>query len=1095
MDKPCAHKNPLQRNGISQVDRECDSLDPTHVSLHDLKLKDWVSFASEFSKQIHFYKDNATSPQGDWQAFFPVDHAQDEKIQLLLAKDDNEPHTALFFAFLKLMEVSQDHLNQLTKSHLDFYYKKVLQLSNEPFTPDKVHVIFELAKNANDYLIKEKTALNGGKDKDQKILTYQTDEDLVVNRAAVTELKTAYHQKGTQLRYADISNSSDGLGAALDKENPKWSAFGHNQLPGAEVGFALASSVLTLKEGIRTIRFILTLKSDTAVPNLSATDLQSALQIYLSGEKEWLGPFTPADKNAQDVKSGSFLTKSGSTYTLQVEIALNANVEPVIPYNEDVLQEGYNTSSPVVKFLINNAPGSTNKGYPFFNGLMQSRLEKSEIKVFVKGMKEMTGENDLGVLDLSKPFYPFGPQPIKGSNFFIGSKEVFDKEWDNVKLNIEWKDLPKSGTVTDFKKHYDAYRKKFQGNIGVNDYTITEASSDSAFDGQIVPGNDHFKATPYILENKEWESKTSVELFDNDDSKVITINKTGSPASSSMSFLSLFFGKSNFQKSVGYNYLTSSKNQGVIFDESKYAVKGKDIATVLQKLGTKIKKGFLKLSLDQSFLHHLYPKLYGISLMDNGTANKLIPSEPYTPVIESITMDYEAKTKQTLNLQGKNAKQILDNYNEKNIQLFHIGPHGQFEQHRFLKDQHAFFDSDLALKNIYLLPQYPVISEFYIGISNAEAEQSISILIQVAEGSENPELPTFAKNEQLKWSALCSNEWKPLNSDYIIENDTNNLLRSGIIKIQIPKQATQGNTRFPKDRIWLRAELDKNPFTVCQLFDVQTQSTIASFSNQSNDLTHLESSLAPESITKVIDRPALIKAVQQPYSSFGGKPEESDEAFYTRISERLRHKQRAVTIWDYEHLILQEFPEIYKVKCLNHSRFKSGKLKELAPGYVTVIVAPDLKNKNLFNRLQPRVSQNTLSEVEQYINKYVSLHVHFDAANPVYEEVKLEFDVLFRKGYDVNFYTKKINDDIIKFLSPWAYEETAEIDFGGTLYTSIIIDYLEHLEYVDFISNFKMFHESQPTAQKVISASNSAAILVSVEQHKINPLSPDTICP
>jgi hypothetical protein len=54
-----------------------------------------------------------------------------------------------------------------------------------------------------------------------------------------------------------------------------------------------------------------------------------------------------------------------------------------------------------------------------------------------------------------------------------------------------------------------------------------------------------------------------------------------------------------------------------------------------------------------------------------------------------------------------------------------------------------------------------------------------------------------------------------------------------------------------------------------------------------------------------------------PYSSFGGRETEDTTEFYQRVSERLRHKERAITIFDYERLVLESFPEVYKVECVN----------------------------------------------------------------------------------------------------------------------------------------------------------------------------------
>ena len=77
----------------------------------------------------------------------------------------------------------------------------------------------------------------------------------------------------------------------------------------------------------------------------------------------------------------------------------------------------------------------------------------------------------------------------------------------------------------------------------------------------------------------------------------------------------------------------------------------------------------------------------------------------------------------------------------------------------------------------------------------------------------------------------------------------------------------------------------------------------------------------------------------------GGKTPEQPADFNVRVSERLRHKRRALTIWDYERLVLEKFPQIYKVKCLNHTQYEpapgpGGIYRELAPGHVTIVTVP-----------------------------------------------------------------------------------------------------------------------------------------------------------
>src|SRR4029079_18873343 len=125
----------------------------------------------------------------------------------------------------------------------------------------------------------------------------------------------------------------------------------------------------------------------------------------------------------------------------------------------------------------------------------------------------------------------------------------------------------------------------------------------------------------------------------------------------------------------------------------------------------------------------------------------------------------------------------------------------------------------------------------------------------------------------------------------------------------------------------------------------------------------LNEPLAAESISKLINTNPAIKTVSQPFSSFGGNAVEPEIDFNRRVSERLRHKNRAVNLWDYEHLVLEAFPSIYKVKCLPHT----GRGIEAEPGSLTLLVIPDLRKRNKINPFQPKVSPVIRSQVAGYL--------------------------------------------------------------------------------------------------------------------------------
>jgi hypothetical protein len=240
---------------------------------------------------------------------------------------------------------------------------------------------------------------------------------------------------------------------------------------------------------------------------------------------------------------------------------------------------------------------------------------------------------------------------------------------------------------------------------------------------------------------------------------------------------------------------------------------------------------------------------------------------------------------------------------------------------------------------------------------------------------------------------------------------------------------------------------------------------------------------------------SAIKNITQPYASFGGRPVESGENFYTRVSERLKHKARAITIWDYEHLILEAFPLVHKVKCLNHTRYIDSDYNELSPGHVTLITIPDLQYRNDINPLRPYTNQNLLLQIAAFLKKKISCHVQLHVCNPDFEEVQLKFNLKLALGYDdFTIYANQLKEEITAFLSPWAFG-TGQLHFGGTVYKAVLINFIEERPYVDFITEATLVHYDATgkiikTDNDEINASDAKTILVSVpaSKHEIMPL-------
>ena len=451
-----------------------------------------------------------------------------------------------------------------------------------------------------------------------------------------------------------------------------------------------------------------------------------------------------------------------------------------------------------------------------------------------------------------------------------------------------------------------------------------------------------------------------------------------------------------------------------------------------------------------------------------------------------------------------------DTYRNRKLRFIHLTPFGSAEQHAYLTGSDS----------VALVPQFGIESsagfstsnaEFYIGVSGLVPPQNLSLLFQVVEGSANP--LSVKPKDHIHWSYLSKNNWIDFANNEI-EDATAGLIKSGIVTFAMPRQATKDNSLFPSGMYWLRAAVHEKSDAVCRLQLVAAQALKATFTDRDNAPDFATTALPAGTISKLDPPDATVKSVNQPFASFDGRAAEQSTAFYSRVAERLRHKDRANSLWDYEHLILEAFLQIYKVKCLNHTQYEPtedslGIYRELAPGHVTIVTVPKQTTQQQRNPLKPYTSLGLLSEIEDFLNKRVSCLAQLHVNNPQFEEVWVRFNLRLYEGYDVTFYTKELKKAIVRFLSPWAFSEGNNLksgdaggettkarkeggpSFGGKIYKSVLIDFIEGQPYVDYVADFKLYRGISSTIDlEEVVGSTAVSILVSApeEQHDIVPI-------
>ena len=955
----------------------------------------------------------------------------------------HKPHITLYLTFIRLFRYLQVHINNITDRHLEYYYQTILGFKLKPATRDKVHVLFELAKQKSEFLLEKGTKFKAGFDAEGLPVTYEFLEDLVINKASIKDsgdVKSIYIDRNTGEGYrvysADVANSADGKGKEFE-DTPKWKPFGETQveegkfidedsktMDAASLGFSVSSSILELSEGERTIT--LTLPYTGTITRTLDTKF---VRVRLSSEKDWIIP-TISDFSADTGDS-----------EITLVVALDETEDPVTAFPEELqIEHGYKSSYPVLEVTLVH---EEDEEY-LYNELKSVKFSSVTVEVDVVGATDLIVQNDLGVQDVNKPFQAFGSIPVLGNSFYIGSKEAFSKPVNKMNFEINWLNKP-----TSFSTHYQVY----------NDVLGTSFNDDS------------FTIKVSTLTEKTWNEKTV-------SSKYIFKEPTGT--------------------------YTEKPDFDLIFPTSSAYFFHNPTLAEFKKFTKDLQQGFVRCELDgpsDAFGHKLYSKVYAdrIIAMTNpkiiSTADTdgdgigdityetvTLPNEPYVPTIKSIKMNYTA----SLTLSAE----TLDSFTEDGV--FHVFPFGKQK-----------LESNTTDKKISLLPQFTVnvagkVQEengsLLIGLSDAKASQSVSLFFQVAEGSADPEL----NKENIYWSILNGNTWELIDDEDIIIDTINSFNASGIVSIQLPSELNTDSTILESGKVWIKASILKNTAAVCDLIEVGTQVGVASFYDEENDPGFLATKLPAGTIGKLVEKKSAIKTITQPYSSEEGVATESVNKFNVRVSERLRHKGRAINIWDYERMVLEEFPEIYKAKCINHSTYlfekKDGSLltSEFAPGYVSLIVIPDLKNKNAINPVEPRASLDLLDKIKSYLKLRMPAFPaeKLRVINPEYEKIHVSFDIFFHDGYDDSYYKKVLIEDIKQFLSPWAFEsaEGQDLTFGGKLHRSVVANFVEERPYVDYFTNFKMNHytvEKKNIDVEEAKPTTARSIFVSDDTHTI----------
>lgn len=383
----------------------------------------------------------------------------DYYMQQIESSGDMDASQALLLTFVRsycrIVQQFNDKFTELPS----FYRHERLKATPKEAVQDSILVVVNPNKEVTrkTFSLPARTRFNAGENADGTPLYYSLTEKSYIVPTTIKSARALFPQ-GRRIISAQLVLDGTDSNTLFSTANPA-----NTQ---QELGWALSSPMLSLSEGERKVFLYFMMDGAADIARLLAAT--SPFRLFTSGNNGW----TESLHTATYERVGNYLLFS---------FTIADGEEALAPCNSDI--HGIDTEYPAVRILIDEIPA-------IGVDITSIKFKDIQIRVSVSDMHTFSLYSDVGEMDSSQPFYPFGTVGEKGSWFIFGSEELAIKKILNVSLKGTWNKLPDDGYTAVYK-----------------DYALSQAVTNSSF-----------KATCEWQENSRWNvcRNSPVQLFSTD---------------------------------------------------------------------------------------------------------------------------------------------------------------------------------------------------------------------------------------------------------------------------------------------------------------------------------------------------------------------------------------------------------------------------------------------------------------------------------------------------------------------------------------------------------------------------------------------------
>lgn len=352
----------------------------------------------------------------------------DRYIEMIGASCNMDGSLSLLFTYIRNYCDVVEAFNHMTERLPDFYRKEILQVTPRNAIQDNTFLIIQPVEGIPGFTLPDGTAFLAGTNEKGTDLLYKTIRSEYITSMKLTDMYSVFLKKsgnrtGVYKQPIDITGDSP-VSTSLFSGNMNYQDLAY--------GWMIESDMLVLDEGVRSVNIDFFLTGDRVsqlLPKKIPAD-QIGFSVWLSNVDGW----------TREIHE----EKINEDFSLTFSFTIGKGAAALVACTREI--HCAETRYPSVRILMdnNNSP---------YDWATQIRFSAVRIRVEVKGITNFTFYNELGEIDTTQPFYPFGIQAEQGAWFMFGNEEMGLKHLEEVRLDGKWKKLPPDG----YEDIYKAY--------------------------------------------------------------------------------------------------------------------------------------------------------------------------------------------------------------------------------------------------------------------------------------------------------------------------------------------------------------------------------------------------------------------------------------------------------------------------------------------------------------------------------------------------------------------------------------------------------------------------------------------------------------